>query len=97
MLEIVSRHTTLDLDNPLLTEAVSQFWQVRRQMVADNKPGKKVSTSELIDLVKLLKHRYHDQLAKPGGIRAEDIAEDLIVPSILLKSLEDQKQYPKQT
>ena len=58
-------------------------------MVAD-KPdsSKKVSTSELIDWVKMLKKQFHD-----AGKPLPQLTAELLFPSVLLKNRDDYNRY----
>ena len=85
--KIVSRHVSLDLDDPLLSKAVDLFWDLRQRMEAEKQHGgKKVSTSELINWVEILKLSN----TNPENI---DLNGALLFPSVLLKSREDHDRY----
>jgi len=62
---------------------VTDFMALREQM-KNNKSGKLVSTSELLDWVKVLQKTYAD---KPDDLPT--ITEQLLFPSVLLKTLTD--------
>ena len=85
--EIVSRHVKLELEDPLLQKAVDFFWDLRQRMAEEKKyGGKKASTSELIDWVKVLKLSK----VKPQEL---DLTGELLFPGVLLKSREDIVRY----
>jgi MoxR-like ATPase len=95
--EIVSHHIrhTLTQQNleegfaKFVEEAVNRFWLLRERMDEDKQyGGKKVSTSELIDWVKILKSRYFDA-KRP----LPPATQELLFPSVLLKSLADYLKY----
>ncbi|MBP6472826.1 MAG: MoxR family ATPase [Chloroflexi bacterium] len=86
--EIVSLHLELDAaDEPFLATAVAAFANLRLKMKND-KSAKKVSTSELIDWVKIMKLRYRQQ-AQPWPT----FTDELLFPSVLLKTLTDYTSY----
>lgn len=88
---IVSHHVALDQEDDLVKKAVGRFWDLRGRMVKD-KPhgGKKVNTSELIDWVRYMNGRPdRDKLA-------ERLTDELLFPSILLKSVTDYARYADQ-
>ena len=92
--EIVSLHLSLkEEDDPFVKDAVTQFRELRKKM-HDNKSTKKVSTSELIDWVRIMKKRTKDK-EKPWP----SLKEELLFPSVLLKTLTDMDRYgpPRQT
>ena len=74
------------LSDAVVKRAVARFSELREQMQRERGVRKKVSTSELIDWVKVLK-RYSEEeaLAKLEG--------QLPFPEVLLKSWEDHKRY----
>lgn len=73
-------------------EVVNRFWQLREQMVKD-KPhgGKKISTSELLDWIKVLTQEYYNE-----GKKLPPIDQELLFPSVLLKNLTDYVRYSNQ-
>ncbi|MCP4421291.1 MAG: MoxR family ATPase [Chloroflexi bacterium] len=81
--QIVSLHVGLQDDDPFLGKAVTEFMSLRQQMT-NSKSGKLVSTSELLDWVKMLQKTY---AKKPDEIPA--VTEQLLFPSVLLKTLTD--------
>jgi MoxR-like ATPase len=92
--EIVSHHLRSHLRRDLTAEqtklvedAVECFRKLREKMEEDKRHGgKKVSTSELIDWVKMLERK---------GVLASALDGDLLFPTVLLKSHEDQLRYVK--
>jgi len=85
--EIVSLHVKLKADDPFLIKAVEEFINLR-ELMKTNKGGKLVSTSELLDWVPMLQKIYGK---KPEQLPA--ITEQLLFPSVLLKTLTDYTLY----
>ena len=85
--EIVSLHIGLADDDPFLGKVVTEFMNLR-ELMTNNKNGKLVSTSELLDWVKMLQKAYAE---KPDEIPA--VTEQLLFPSVLLKTLTDYTLY----
>lgn len=86
--EIVSLHLELELaDEPFLQGAIDKFVTLRDTMEKD-KSGKKVSTSELIDWIKIMQKRYRHQ-EQPWPT----LTDELLFPSVLLKTLTDHTRY----
>ena len=81
--QIVSIHRGLKENDPFLARAVTDFMTLREKM-KNNKSGKPVSTSELLDWVEMLQKTYAD---RPDEL--PPIAEQLLFPSVLLKTLTD--------
>ena len=81
--QIVSIHRGLKENDPFLARAVTDFMALREKM-KNNKSGKPVSTSELLDWVEMLQKTYSD---RPDEL--PPIAEQLLFPSVLLKTLTD--------
>ncbi|MCB8978891.1 MAG: MoxR family ATPase [Ardenticatenaceae bacterium] len=81
--QIVSIHRGLKENDPFLARAVTDFMALREKM-KNNKSGKPVSTSELLDWVEMLQKTYAD---RPDEL--PPIAEQLLFPSVLLKTLTD--------
>ncbi|MEM8640050.1 MAG: MoxR family ATPase [Cyanobacteria bacterium P01_G01_bin.54] len=80
----ILRATFADIDPEVLTQALDRFQTLRRQM--ERQAGKKVSTSELIDWVKVLHSQPKDEvLAKLQG--------QLPYAGVLLKRWEDHRRY----
>ena len=72
----------------IITAAVDRFWEERTKMDEEKKPGKKISTSELLDWTRaLLKN-----LVPPARIRSK---EELVYPWLLLKDTEELKKAPR--
>ena len=92
--EIVSLHLSLAQEDDLfLQTAVTKFRELRQKM-ADSNSNKNVSTSELIDWVRIMQSRTQQQ-GKPWP----SLDEELLFPSVLLKTLIDLDRYgpPRQT
>lgn len=89
--EIVSLHLGLNAEDAFLVTAVDKFLALRTTMEND-KSGKKVSTSELLDWIKIMKLRYYAQGQWPT------LTDELLFPSVLLKTLTDYTRYaPRET
>jgi len=70
-----------DLEAEVVSTAIERFWSLRQEMEPlKQHHGKKVSTSELIDWVKVILHR---------STSAPELTNELLFPSVLLKTLED--------
>ena len=85
--KIVSLHHGLQEDDAFLARVVTEFLSLREQM-RNNKSGKLVSTSELLDWVAMLQTSYAD---RPNELPA--FSEQLLFPSVLLKTLTDYTLY----
>ncbi|MFN8395553.1 MAG: MoxR family ATPase [Bacteroidia bacterium] len=92
--EIVNHHFQrgkLEIEGELLDRAIAEFLKLHQTISAEKREGgKNVSTSELLDWCKVLARfakddRYKDQISN-------QLAR-IPFPSVLLKSLDDQKQY----
>lgn len=79
------------LEEDLLKKAVDRFYALREAMKEDPNTEKEVSTSELIDWVKVI-HHFH-QKGEEQGIEAEELAHY----QALLKTLNDLKIHSKIT
>lgn len=88
--QIVSLHTELKEEDALIKRLVADFVQLRKRMQRD-KSGKLVSTSELIDWVKMVKRDYYDRQDEIPAVE-----EQLLFPSVLLKTLTDYTLYGPQ-
>lgn len=92
LLEIVQAHLAASPQEPsqkLLETAIQRFWDIRTKMQEQGEVGKKISTSELIDWVKVLnRHPTDEALAKLEG--------KLPYAGVLLKSWDDHIRYLKQ-
>ena len=77
---------------PFAEEVVNRFWELRKR-IQNDKPhgGKKISTSELLDWIKILKQSYFDQ-----GEPLPPSEQELLFPSVLLKNLPDYLNYSNQ-
>jgi MoxR-like ATPase len=72
-------------DHALIVDAVTRFTNLREQMEPEKRHyGKLVSTSELIDWVKILRR---------SEVKGSELTAELLFPSVLLKSREDQSRY----
>lgn len=87
--EIVNAHIS-DLPEPLVNAAMDRFMQLREDMKEKGGAGKKVSTSELIDWVRVL-HRY------PEDEVIEKLKGQLPYSGVLLKNWDDHQRYIMQT
>ena len=81
------------LPDALVEKAVEQFHELYQSMKASPNTDKRVSTSELLDWLRVI-HFYYltDKLALVDGKLPED---RLLYPEVLLKSLDDYKQHVK--
>lgn len=81
------------MPDTLVEKLVDQFYELHQSMKASPNTDKRVSTSELLDWLRLVHYYYltdklpleKDQLPTNG----------LLYPEVLLKSLDDYKQYAK--
>lgn len=92
--EIVNHHfqrAAVEIDGELLDRAVAEFLKLHQTIAAEKREGgKNVSTSELLDWCKVLAafamdSRYKDRIANQ--------LTRIPFPSVLLKSLDDQKRF----
>ncbi|MCC5636183.1 MoxR family ATPase [Nostoc sp. CHAB 5844] len=92
LVEIVQAHLAISPQEPssqVLEAAVQRFWDLRTEMQEQGEIGKKISTSELIDWVRILnQHSTDEALAKLEG--------KLPYAGVLLKSWDDHIRYLKQ-
>jgi MoxR-like ATPase len=74
----------------LVDAIIERFLQLREEMRKDQGDGgKKVSTSELMDWVRVLSRYSEDEAL-------EKLADELLYPGVLLKSWEDYRRYASQ-
>jgi MoxR-like ATPase len=89
LIEIVQAHfpaSPLDLVDAI----IDRFVELREEMRRDKgEAGKKVSTSELMDWVRILSHYDSDEIL--GKLKTE-----LLYPGVLLKSWDDYRRYGEQ-
>ena len=73
----------------LVDAIIDRFLELREQMRRDKgEAGKKVSTSELMDWVRILNHQDDEILSK--------LKTELLYPGVLLKSWDDYRRYGEQ-
>ncbi len=72
----------------LVKRVIERFLMLREKM-AENNAVKKVSTSELLDWFRVLRH-YYDQ--DPDGV-LQSLASGLLYPGVLIKNWEDYQTY----
>jgi len=89
LIEIVNAHIS-DLPESLVKVAVDRFMKLRKDMEEKGGAGKKVSTSELIDWVRVL-HRY------PEDEVVRKLKGKLPYAGVLLKNWDDHRRYIMQT
>lgn len=78
-------------------KAIDRFNLLRQKMEQDKPQGSKtVSTSELLDWVKILKSNYYDPKKDEEGFAFPAMAQELLFPSVLLKNFADFAQYSGQ-
>jgi MoxR-like ATPase len=76
-----------DSPEELIDEIITRFVELREEMRRDKgEAGKKVSTSELMDWVKILSHYDADQILSK-------LKTELLYPGVLLKSWDDYRRY----
>jgi MoxR-like ATPase len=89
LIEIVNAHIS-DLPEPLVNAAIDRFIKLREEMNEKGAAGKKVSTSELIDWLRVL-HRY------PQDEAMQMLKGKLPYAGVLLKNWDDHQRYILQT
>lgn len=89
LIEIVNAHIS-DLPEPLVISAIDRFITLREEMNEKGSAGKKVSTSELIDWLRVL-HRY------PQDEILQMLKGRLPYAGVLLKNWDDHQRYILQT
>ncbi|ACC83831.1 hypothetical protein [Nostoc punctiforme] len=73
----------------LVDAIIDRFLELREEMRRDKgEAGKKVSTSELMDWVRILNHQDDEILSK--------LKTELLYPGVLLKSWDDYRRYGEQ-
>lgn len=88
LIEIVKAHFP-DSPETLVTAIIDRFLELREEMRKDKgESGKKVSTSELRDWLRVLLHYPEDQVLN-------DLGKKLLYPGVLLKSWDDYNRYGK--
>lgn len=86
LIEIVKAHFPASPEE-LMSAIIDRFLELREQMRQDKGDGgKKVSTSELMDWVRVLRNYPQDKVLA-------DLAEKLLYPGVLLKSWDDYRRY----
>lgn len=76
------------LPDELLSSIIKRFRALYDKMDKNPNTAKKVSTSELLDWVKVIHYYYFTGKLLPD---IKELPEDLLYPEILLKTLDDQK------
>ncbi|WP_414570150.1 AAA family ATPase [Nostoc sp. CCY 9925] len=89
LIEIVkTRFTVSPLE--LVDAIIDRFLELREEMRRDKgEAGKKVSTSELMDWVRILSHHQDDEILSK-------LKTELLYPGVLLKSWDDYRRYGEQ-
>lgn len=88
LIEIVKAHFPTTPEK-LLDAIIDRFLQLRENMRQDKgDAGKKVSTSELLDWVRVLSHYPEDRVL-------EELSRELLAAGVLLKSWQDYRRYRK--
>lgn len=81
------------LPDPTIEKVVGQFYDLYQSMKANPNTDKRVSTSELLDWLRVIHYYY---LADKLPLKDGELPEDhLLYPEVLLKSLDDYKQHAK--
>lgn len=89
LIAIINAHFPTSSEK-LVDAIINRFLQLRQTMSEDKgDSGKKVSTSELMDWFKVLRHYPEDKIL-------QDLANKLIYPGVLLKSWDDYRRYGMQ-
>ncbi|MBD2463948.1 MoxR family ATPase [Oscillatoria sp. FACHB-1407] len=70
----------------VLDAIVDRFWELRQEMEANGRLSKKVSTSELMDWIKVLSHYEGDEVLSK-------LKTELLYSGVLLKSWDDYRRY----
>ncbi|MFN6568787.1 MoxR family ATPase [Dendronalium sp. ChiSLP03b] len=74
----------------LVDAIIDRFLELREEMRRDKgEAGKKVSTSELMDWVRILSHHQNDEILSK-------LKTELLYPGVLLKSWDDYRRYGEQ-
>ena len=90
LIDIVNAHFSENLPRELVEEAIAQFIELRENG-ASRQDGKKASTSELLDLIRLL-NRYPPEKALKI---IDSLDENPALLGVLLKSKQDQDFYQR--
>lgn len=90
LIEIVKAHFPAS-PLELVDAIIERFLKLREQMRRDKgEAGKKVSTSELMDWVRILRHHDDDEILTK-------LKTELLYPGVLLKNWDDYRRYAEQT
>ena len=88
LIEIVKAHFPTSPEK-LVDAIIDRFLQLREEMRQDKgDAGKKVSTSELLDWVRVLSHYPEDRVL-------DELSRELLAAGVLLKSRQDYRRYRK--
>jgi MoxR-like ATPase len=89
LIEIINAHFTASPER-LVNAIIDRFLELREEMRKDKgESGKKVSTSELMDWFRVLRHYPEDQILA-------ELSQKLLYPGVLLKSCDDYNRYAKE-
>jgi len=89
LIEIINAHFTASPER-LVNAIIDRFLELREEMRKDKgESGKKVSTSELMDWFRVLRHYPEDQILA-------ELSQKLLYPGVLLKSWDDYNRYAKE-
>lgn len=89
LIEIINAHFVASPE-ALVNAIIDRFLQLREEMRKDKgEAGKKVSTSELMDWFRILRHYPEDKVL-------DELGKKLLYPGVLLKSWDDYNRYAKQ-
>jgi MoxR-like ATPase len=84
LIEIINAHFP-NSPQRLVEKVIDRFWRLREEMEKE-RAGKKVSTSELLDWLRVLRHYKEDEVLSR-------LTKELIHPGVLLKSWDDYRRY----
>jgi MoxR-like ATPase len=84
LIEIINAHFP-NSPQRLVEKVIDHFWRLRKEMEKE-RAGKKVSTSELLDWLRVLRHYKEDEVLSR-------LTKELIHPGVLLKSWDDYRRY----
>lgn len=89
LIKIINAHFPASPEQ-LVDAIISRFLELREEMQKDKgDAGKKVSTSELMDWFRVLRHYPEDKVF-------DELAKKVLYPGVLLKSWDDYNRYAKQ-
>jgi MoxR-like ATPase len=89
LIEIINAHFTASPEK-LVNAIIDRFLELREEMRKDKgESGKKVSTSELMDWFRVLRHYPEDKVLT-------ELPQKLLYPGVLLKSWDDYNRYAKE-